>query len=254
MKADRKNLIAVCGKGGSGKTALTALLAKYFLQHKNGKLLVIDADPTMCLPGTLGVRADITVNDIRERIIREARSAGNREKRNLARSLDYMLLEALVETESFSMLVMGRPESLGCYCPVNDLLREGIKSMASYFDTILIDGEAGVEQISRQVIRSVNFPLIVSDVSARGLQTARLIREVIESHNIIQYEKLGLVLNRVRNVYDARQLAQKTGIEIFGCIPEDEIIGAFDMQAVPLLDVPDDSPAYQAVFKMLSNF
>ncbi|RJP17086.1 MAG: carbon monoxide dehydrogenase maturation protein [Candidatus Abyssobacteria bacterium SURF_5] len=249
----RKRLIAACGKGGSGKTALTALLTKYYLQNRQGKLLVIDADPTMCLPATVGVQPSMTVNDVREKIIREARAAGPKEKQSIARSLDYLLLEALIETDSFSMLVMGRPESLGCYCPVNDLLREGIKGMAAYFDIILIDGEAGVEQISRQVIRSVDVPLIVSDVSARGLQTATLIREVIESHKIIQYKKIGLVLNRVRNQSHARALAQQTGLELLACIPEDESVAAFDMQGRPLLQLPDDSPAYVAVRDMLAG-
>jgi CO dehydrogenase maturation factor len=246
-----KRLIAVCGKGGSGKTALTALLAKYFLQRREkSKLLLIDADPTMCLPATVGVEAKITVNDVRERIIKEARAAGDKEKRNLARTLDYMLFEALIEADSFSMLVMGRPTALGCYCPVNDLLREGIKSMAAHFDVILIDGEAGVEQISRQVIRSVDVPLVVSDISARGLRTAALIREVIESHKIIDYKRIGLVLNRVRDE-DAQALAKPTGLELLGCIPEDKVLAAFDMQARPLLQLSDDSPAYVAVRNML---
>jgi CO dehydrogenase maturation factor len=245
---NQKRLIAICGKGGSGKTVLAALMTKYFLENFTAKLLVIDADPTMCLPATLGIQPKLTVNDVRERIIREARSAGAKEKQNLARALDYMLFEALLETDRFGLLVMGRPDSLGCYCPVNDLLREGIKSMASHFDVIIIDGEAGVEQISRQVIRSVDTPVIVSDISARGLRTAALIKQVIEMHKIIDYKKMGLVLNRVRNHNeDLSSYTRQTGLELFGIIPEDPNVAQFDMQSRPLLELPDDSPAYQAV-------
>ncbi len=250
----QNRLIAICGKGGSGKTALAALMTKYFLQCGQTKLLVIDADPTMCLPATLGLRAEKTVNDIRERIIREARSAGKAEKQNLARTLDYMLLEALIETDGFSLLVMGRPDSLGCYCPVNDLLRDGIKALANYFHRIIIDGEAGVEQISRQVIRSVDTPVIVSDISLRGLQTASLIKRVIETHKIINYKKMGLVLNRVRGDEPTlREHVEQTGLDLFGCIPEDATITRFDMQAKPLLQLPDDSPAYTATKQILSR-
>ena len=250
----KSRLIAVCGKGGSGKTALVALMTKCILQRDHAKLLVIDADPTMNLPATLGVRAEKTVNEIREKIIRDARTAGKTEKQHLARSLDYMLLEALIEADTFSMLVMGRPDALGCYCPVNALLRDGIKTMAKHFDTILIDGEAGVEQISRQVIRSVDIPIIVSDISARGLQTATLIRNVIESHKIIKYKKMGLVLNRVRgNEEGLQEHVERTGLELFGWIPEDENITRFDMEARPLLQLPDDSPACLAAQNILSQ-
>ncbi len=250
----QSKLIAICGKGGSGKTALTALLTRNILERNGAKLLVIDADPTMNLPATLGVEVKQTVNDIRERIIQEARSAGNAEKEQIARSLDYMLFEALIEAGKFTLLVMGRPESVGCYCPVNALLRDGIETLAESFDTILIDGEAGVEQISRQVMRSVDTPIIVSDVSARGLKTAALIRDVIESHEIIKYKKLGLVVNRVRDDRAALdEYVRQTGLELLGSIPEDENITRFDMQARPLLELPEGSPALAAAGEILSR-
>jgi len=251
----QKNLIAVCGKGGSGKTALVALMTKHIVQKGRKRLLIIDADPTMNLSFVLGIKPEKTVNDIREKIIREARSYGDAEKENLARSLDYMLFEALIETDSFSFLVMGRPDSLGCYCPVNDFLRDGIETLAEHFDTTIIDGEAGVEQISRQVMQSVDIPIIVSDISNRGLQTASLIKSVIESHNkIIKYKKMGLVLNRVRGDEDKlKGYIEKTGLELFGLIPEDENITLYDMQAKPLLDLPEDSPAFVSTKKILSR-
>ena len=249
-----KKLIAVCGKGGSGKTALTALLTKHILKRNRERLLVIDADPTMNLPDALGVEVKKTANEIREKIIAEARSAGKKEKASIARSLDYMLFEALIEADKFTLLVMGRPDSVGCYCPVNALLRDGIETLAADFDIILIDGEAGVEQISRQVMRSVDTPIIVSDASARGLKTAALIKDVIESQNVIQYKKLGLALNRVRGNEDVlKDNARRAGFNLFGLIPEDENVAAFDMESKPLLDLPDDSPAFRAAGEILSS-
>ena len=84
MSTSPTRLIAVCGKGGSGKTALVAMLAKHILQEGQRRLLVIDADPTMNLPAVLGVRPEKTVNDIREGIIAGARTAGDEEKLDLS--------------------------------------------------------------------------------------------------------------------------------------------------------------------------
>ncbi len=244
-----KKLVAVCGKGGSGKTALVALLTKYLMETNNQRLLVIDADPTMNLSSVLGLSPKKTVNDIRERIIQEARKAGKKETTNLARSLEYMLFEALIEADRFSFLVMGRPESLGCYCPVNDFLRSGIEMLAENYDVVIMDGEAGVEQINRQVMKSVDTVVIVSDISNRGLQTAALIKDVITSHKkIFKYQKLGLVLNRVNG--QEKQLQPhilKTGLDLFGFVPEDPGLTQFDLEGKPLLELPGDSPAYEAV-------
>jgi CO dehydrogenase maturation factor len=244
-----KKMVAVCGKGGSGKTALVALLTKYLVENKSGRLLVIDADPTMNLSSVLGLSPEKTVNDIRERIIQEARKAGKKEKNNLARSLDYLLFEALIEADRFSFLGMGRPESLGCYCPVNDFLRSGIETLAENYDVVIMDGEAGVEQINRQVMKSVDTVIIVSDISNRGLQTAALIKEVITSHKkIFKYQKLGLVLNRVSGQEEQLQPhILKTGLDLFGFIPEDPLVARFDLEGRTLLELPGDSAAYRAV-------
>jgi CO dehydrogenase maturation factor len=197
----------------------------------------------------LGISPDRSINDLREKIIREARKAGEREKSNLSRTLDYMLFQTLIETDRFSFLIMGRPESLGCYCPVNELLRSGIETLAENYDVVLIDGEAGVEQINRQVMKSVDTVVIVSDISNRGLQTAALIKKVITSHKIeSKYQKLGLVLNRVKGQEAQLQpQVEKTGLDLLGYIPEDPFVTQFDLEGKPLLELPPDSPAYRAV-------
>jgi CO dehydrogenase maturation factor len=159
-----KRLVAVCGKGGTGKTAFTAMMTKALLEsHLAGKLLLIDADPALGLPNALGVKVKRTMGQIRENIIKTARTADQSEKTQIADRLDYMILEALIETDGYALLAMGRTETLGCFCPVNDLLRGAIETLSKSFDTIIIDGEAGVEQINRQVVRHVDTLVIVSD-------------------------------------------------------------------------------------------
>jgi len=249
-----KRLIAVCGKGGTGKTALTAMMTKVLLEsHHAGKLLLIDADPAMGLPNALGVKVRRTIGQVREEIIKTARRGEKEEKVQLADMLDYMILEALNEMDSFALLAMGRTETLGCFCPVNDLLRGAIETLSKSFDTIIIDGEAGLEQINRQVIRRVDTLIIVSDATSRGMQTAALIKRMVQNDRVIQCEKMGLVFNRVQgNEELLKQLAQEIGLEVFGYIPQDEKIAYYDLIGRPIIELPA-SPGLAAVHNIVEK-
>jgi CO dehydrogenase maturation factor len=249
-----KRLLAVCGKGGTGKTVLTALMTKVLLEsHKAGKLLLIDADPAMGLPNALGVKVRRTMGQVREEIIKTARRGNEKEKTRIVDMLDYMVFEALSEMEGFAILAMGRTETLGCFCPVNDLLRGAIESLSQSFDTILIDGEAGLEQINRQVIRRVDTLIIVSDATSRGMQTAALIKSMIQNDRVIPCENMGLVFNRVQgNEELLKQLAQELGLEVFGYIPQDDKIAYYDLIGRPIIELPT-SPGLDAVRNMVEK-
>lgn len=245
----KKRLVAVSGKGGTGKTAFTAMMTRAMLESgRAGRLLLIDADPALGLPGAVGVRVKRTMGQVREEIIRTARSGTREEKTQIGETLDYMVLEALVETDRFALLAMGRTETLGCFCPVNDLLRGAIETLSKSFDTIIIDGEAGVEQINRQVVRHLDTLIVVSDATARGLQTAALIKKMVWDDRVIRCDRLGLVFNRVQGSEDLlRRSAGEIGLEVFGCIPQDEIIGQYDLVGRPIMELPATSPGLAAV-------
>jgi len=255
VTAKDSRLLAVCGKGGVGKTAFTAMMRKVLMDSEDaGNLLLIDADHAKGLTIALDVEVKRTMGEVREEIIEASRRATQEEKQQLSEMIDYMVLEALTEYERFGLLAMGRSESKGCFCPVNTILRGMIEELSGNFDTILIDGEAGVEQINRQVMRRVDTLIIVSDATSRGLQTASLVKQMVEDEGVIQCGRLGLVLNRVQgNEELVEEAAAKVGVEVFGYIPQDEAIAYHDLVGKPLTELPPDSPGLLAVREIVER-
>ncbi len=247
--ASGNRLVSVCGKGGCGKTAITAMMTRAFIDSgRAGKLLVIDADPALGQLSALGAKVARTMGQVREDIIRTVQGGKKEAKTEIANQLDYLVFEALNEMDDYALLAMGRTETLGCYCPVNSLLRSAIETLSESFDTILIDGEAGLEQINRQIVRRLDTLLIISDPSSRGLETAAVVRDMVLEEKMIECRRMGLVFNRVSgNEELLRDSAAQLGIEVLGVIPQDDAIGAHGLVGKPISELPADSPGLVAV-------
>ena len=188
-------LIAITGKGGVGKTTVSALLVKYLIKNKKGPVLAIDADPNSCLDAALGVTVAGTVGKAREEV-RDKTAAGGASvsKREL---LELKISESLVESDGFDLIAMGRPEGAGCYCYANDVLKQVIKRLAGGYPYVVLDNEAGLENLSRRIVQSVDLLVLVSDASNAGLNTLSRLHDLAKEMNI-KYGKLWLVVNKVR--------------------------------------------------------
>lgn len=245
MNSNRQRIIAVCGKGGVGKTVFSALFARALMDAEAGQLLLVDGDPAGGLAQALGENAAKTLSSVREQLIGAARTAGGSEKESLARSLDYLILEALVERPAYSLLAMGRNSGGGCYCPANVLLRDAIDAVSGPFRFVIIDAEAGLEQISRQVTRRVTDTIIVSDGSRRSVSTLVSISEMAPA------ERLYFVLN----MSDAgTPPGVPENVATLGSIPEDAELREYDRRGRPILGIPNGNPALEAVRKIAVAF
>ena len=232
---NRPMIVAVCGKGGAGKTAISAAIVRTLLEDPARRVLAIDADPAAGLASALGVEVVRTVDDIRTDLIGHMQSADGSSRKELLSNLDYEVFEAVRERGNLAFLAIGRPEKEGCYCQVNDLLRDIIADLAENFDTVVIDGEAGIEQVNRRVMERVTHLLAVSDASARGINVAKAVRAVANS--AVRYQRTGLILNRIRPDEDLRDLAIPDGLPCLGCVPEDETVRDADIHGRSLLDL-----------------
>lgn len=256
-----KRMVAVSGKGGTGKTVSVAMMARAVIDNPAmGKLLLIDADPACGLLSALGVEVQRTMGQVREDIIRSARASSKEEpdkesvKKLISDQIDYLSFEALTELDDFAVLAMGRTETMGCYCPVNSLLRDAIKTLAGGFDTILIDGEAGLEQVNRQVVKKLQTLLVISDPTSRGIETAAAIKQLVEVDKAMATDRFGLIFNRVRGSEDVLESkAAELGIDLFGMIPFDDTIAEFDLVGRPITELPGDAPSLAAYRKVVEE-
>ncbi|NJD76212.1 MAG: ATP-binding protein [Candidatus Methanoperedens sp.] len=238
-------VIAITGKGGTGKTAVAAMLIRHI--SKGGRtLLAIDADPDSNLPDVLGVKVDKTIGDMREFMLQE------RDKMppdtNKERVLESKVYEVLTEMPKYDLLVMGRPEGSGCYCFANNLLRGIMDRILKNYDITIIDTAAGLEHLSRRIIRDVDELLVVTDGSRRGLQTAERIRELAQSLNL-NIKKMHVIANKVTPENRARieEYARELKMDIAGVVPFDEVLAKFDLEGRPLAELPADSAAVGGV-------
>lgn len=244
--------IAVAGKGGTGKTTLSALLIRYLVETHPGKsILAVDADANANLNEALGLEVSETIGTILEDT-KKLNAVPTGMTKDIF--IESRLMQALVEDEAFDLLVMGNPQGPGCYCYPNDLLKKYLDKVSKNYDYLVIDNEAGLEHLSRRLLSMVDLLLVTSDSSARGVRSAGRVKEIVTNVQIA-VSKMGLVIGRSREG-DAGQLGREvenTGLELFGEIPYDPFVAEYDLNGRALFELPEDSPAVLAARKLFKG-
>ncbi len=248
---NKAKIITVAGKGGVGKTSICASIVKLLVeQYPDKRILAIDADPAVGLSVALGVEVKLTLDDIRMSIVDSVENGDTREALELLSEARFRMFDALVEMPGFAFLAIGRPESSGCYCKVNSYLKEVISILANSFDYVVIDGEAGIEQIQRRVMEKVTHLLLITDQSKKGGQVITTIKGVADE--LISYEKIGAIVNRVTNP-ELTDMMKIPGVDILSFIPADSAFAANDIKGKSVLELPDDSAVVTGVKEALQK-
>jgi CO dehydrogenase maturation factor len=247
--------IAVAGKGGTGKTTITALVIDYLAANRPGSILAIDADPSTNLNLALGVPLHDTVGDVREETataVGGSQAMGGMSKWDY---LDYRINDALVEEMQFDLLAMGRPEGPGCYCAANNILRGSVDRLSDAYDYVVIDNEAGLEHLSRRTTQDVDLLLIISDPTLRGLIAAARVAELIEELKTAVGTAV-LIVNRVRGDSLPEPLAaaiEEHKLNLAGLVPADEAVADLDAMGEPIVKLPADAPSRRALSALLAS-
>lgn len=251
MFMKKSNIIAVAGKGGVGKTSLSATIVRCLVdKYPDKKILAIDADPAVGLSTALGIDVKMTIDDIRKEIISSVEDGDTRGAVELLGEAKFRIFDALVEADGYSFIAVGRPETAGCYCKINSYLKEVISILSNEFDYVVIDGEAGIEQINRRVMEKVTHLLLITDPSKKGCQVINTIKSVADE--LVMYEKIGAIVNRLADE-SLKEYIDTNGIEVLSYIMDDKNLSMFDIQGENIFHLPAESNVVKGVKEALER-
>ncbi|MFC1992033.1 AAA family ATPase [Chloroflexota bacterium] len=244
--------IAVAGKGGTGKTSIASLIIRYLKKNGTGPILAIDADPNANLAEGLGLEINETIGSLI--------ASFNQVKLNIPPGmtkeayLQYRLNEIVVESKGLDLIAMGRGEGPDCYCYPNTILRKFADELAENYAYVVMDNEAGLEHLSRRTTQNIDVLLIISDHSVKGIRTVARIKDLVSELKLVVGKQLVLV-NLVPDELAPMVKDELARLEIESpvIIPRDEEVYQYDLEARPLIDLPDSSAAVKAIDILMSG-
>jgi CO dehydrogenase maturation factor len=237
--------LAISGKGGVGKTTLTALLAKAFTK-RGYRVLAIDADPDANLAAALGYPSPEKIRPIAEmaELIEERTGAKPGTVGAVFRmnpKVDDLPDKLSAEVDGVRLMRMGtvKKGGGGCVCPESTLLKALVQHLlVERTDVVLMDMEAGIEHLGRGTSQFVDRLIVVLEPGKRSLETAAKIRELAEDIRLL---KLGAVGNKIRGPEDEAFLEKNVkGIPLLGFLPYKDSIIRADMEERPPFEGSED--------------
>jgi len=233
-------VIAMAGKGGTGKTTLSALLLRYLLKNGKTPVLAVDADSNANLNELLDLEVDATIGSIRKEIKGDLPPNMSRDQ-----FMEMKVHQALIEQKGYDLMVMGQPDGPGCYCAANQYLAMTMDHLAGNYAYILVDNEAGMEHLSRMNLRNIDNLLVISDPSARGILTARRIAELTGPLGI-EIKHRHLIVNRAPDpapealLAKIREAEQESGLPLGGMLPASSDLVSQELSGASYLALSED--------------
>jgi len=234
--------LAITGKGGVGKTTLTALIAQ-LLADQSFQVLAVDADPSPCLAGALGFPENLRsklcpIADMDELILERtgAKKGQIGGFFTINPRVDDIPERFSVSHRGVRLLEMGSVETggSGCICPEAAMLKTLFTHLMFRKDEfLLLDMYAGVEHLGRATVDFVDAMLIVVEPTRRSLGTAAQIKKLA---NDIGLNRLYLVGNKIRNNDESNFILEQVELPVLGFLPADMAVQEADRLGIPVYD------------------
>jgi CO dehydrogenase maturation factor len=236
-------IIAMAGKGGTGKTTIASLIIRGIKEAKAGSVLAIDADPNSNLGELLGVKPGTDIGSILDEISLNPGIVPSGMTKE--RFIEYQVQSAIQEEKGFDILSMGCSGGPGCYCYVNNVLRSVMAKLINDYDYIIIDNEAGLEHLSRRTSRYADMLIVVSDASCVGLRSAQRINQLATQLKF-EVKKRFILINRFKGCIKGEAL-KETGLEYLGCLPPDPLIEKLSLSGDSIFNLKDKAEILTAL-------
>jgi CO dehydrogenase maturation factor len=246
-------LITVAGKGGVGKTTIAALLLDEIARaHPDLRALAVDADPSTTLHLALGFELPAsTVADVRDEVVldRETLRSLPPGQSRASFVVDQLRSRGVIAAGrlrgmELDLLVMGRGEGRGCYCPVNNALAKALSEVVDGYEVVVVDAPAGMEHLNRYVVPAVDLFLVVTTPAPAAQAVARRVMEAVDNVGMATAQR-GTVLNRAGR----GEAASTAGLPpLWAALPDDWMdLPQLERQGRPAVELDGSSPVRAAL-------
>ncbi len=249
-----KTLVTI-GRGGTGKSSFTALMAKAFIEAKQSPILLVDADPDQNLAEMLGIDlkeagkstiADLIVSTFIE-------SGGTTVGVPPAQRIEARIWEkGLYESPNFDFMAVGNKWVEGCYCMPNTALKGALGSLTKTYKYVIVDSPAGLENLNRRITSDVNDIFDILDHSKKSQDHVRRAYKIAKEVDM-KFENFYLIGGYRFPPELGKQAEEDLKFKYLGKIEADERLDEFVLNGDSLLDLPNDNKAYLSVKKILQT-
>ena len=249
-----KTLVTI-GRGGTGKSSFTALMAKNFVETKQSPLLLVDADPDQNLAEMLGVDLkEAGKSTIAELLVSTfIEQGGTTVGIPPTERIESRIWEnGLYEGKNFDFLAVGTKWVEGCYCMPNSALKGALESLTKNYKYILVDSPAGLENLNRRITSNVNDIFDILDHSKKSLDHVRRAYKIAKEVEM-NFENFYLVGGYRFPAELGKQAETDLKFKYLGKIEQDEMLDEYVLNGKSLLELPNDNKAYLSVTKILKS-